>query len=394
MRLVHFGLMVALSVSVGWAQQMSQGTPETSGAVVGHVYLSDTGGPARLAEVALQQVAVKSDDLPYEQRQHVELFRVYRTGVDGSYRILHVKPGTYYVVVKQPGYLSPFAQFTNKQLSHPTPDDQQKIAQYLPTVTVVPNNTATMDIHLTRGASLSGRVSFDDGAPYAGVRVRVLQKDDKGKWKELPLVSGGQADDLGHFRITGLLEGDYLLKVSLNIDDTFVSSVLERADMSASDTHYSLDYYSGDTARLRDAKPVHLDSSQEMSAADITIPVSKLHAVSGQIVEAKSGLPINSGKVELVYADEGGEELTSVKVESDEPVFRMPFVPEGVYTVKVTDAEDVSREDISNGPGTMPPFHTKVTVLRKYGTAEQPLTVTGEVTGVNLAVTPVSKTGQ
>lgn len=380
------GLVVAFVSATGLAQQMSQGTPETSGTVVGHVYLSDTGGPARLAEVALQPIAVKSDDLPYEERQQPGGFRVYRTGVDGSYRILHVKPGIYYVVVKQSGYLSPFAQFTNKQLSHPTPDDQQKIVQYLPTVTVVPNNTVTMDIHLTRGASLSGRVSFDDGAPYANARVTVMQKDDSGKWKALPLVSGGAADDLGHFRITGLLEGEYLLEVGLYIDDMFVSSLLEQVSSMSSNTHYSLEYYSGDTARLRDAKPIHLDNSQEMDAADITIPVSKLHSVSGQIVEAKSGRPINSGKVALVYADTGGEELSSVQVETEEPVFRMPFVPEGVYTIKVTEAEDVTREEISNGPNSMPPFHTKETVLRKYGTVEQPLTVMGDVTGVNLAV--------
>jgi len=73
-------------------------------------------------------------------------------------------------------------------------------------------------------------------------------------------------------------------------------------------------------------------------------------------------------------------------VESDEPMFRMPFVPEGNYVIKVKDAEDVRREEISNGPGNMPPFHTKETVVQRYGTAEQPLVVTGDVSGVNLAV--------
>jgi hypothetical protein len=223
--------------------------------------------------------------------------------------------------------------------------------------------------------------------------VTVMEKGAKGEWKELGLVSGGYTDDLGHFRITGLLGGTYLLHVNVSIDDMYVDSVLEQPNMISSNTHYSLDYYSGDTARKRDAKPIDLDSSQEMSSANITIPVSKLHAVSGAIVEAKSGRAINSGKVTLVYAD-GGEDAVSTKVESDEPVFRMPFVPEGSYTIKVSDAAEVNREEISNGPGVMPPFHTVEKVIRKYGTAEQPLVVTGDVSGVNLAVTPVAKTPQ
>ena len=381
--------------SAGLAQQvaMPPATPEITGTIVGHVYLADTGGPARLAQVALQPVAVKSDERPYAETRNDPPFRLYRTGLDGSYRMLHVKPGSYYVVVKEPGYLSPFAQFTNAQLSHPTPDDQQKIAANLPVVTVIQNNTATMDIHLTRGASLSGTVRFDDGSPVAQTNVTVMQKNDKGKWSGLPLATGGDTDDLGHFRIAGLLEGNYLLQVGLAVSDEYVDSVLGQVRLASASYGYLLAFYSGDTARQRDAKPIHLDGSQEMSGADITIPVSKLHTVTGQIVEAGSGRVINSGKVTLVYADEGREEVASTTVEAEEPVFRMPFVPEGSYTLKVSDAAEVTREEVSNGPGVMPPYHLKETVVRKFGTVEQPLVVTGDMSGVNLAVSPARTAG-
>ena len=194
--------------SAATAQKPPVTIPQPEGAVTGHVYLADTGGPARLATVALQPVEVKSEERPFEERRLDSGFRLYRTSIDGSYRIPHVTPGLYYIVVKQPGYLSPFAQFSNRQLSHPTPEDQQKITALLPTVLVAPNNAATMDIHLTRGASLSGTVRFDDGSPYPGSGITVLQKDDKGEWKPLALASGGGIDDLGQFRVTGLLEGD------------------------------------------------------------------------------------------------------------------------------------------------------------------------------------------
>jgi hypothetical protein len=384
------GVIPLVSQQAG-SQQAVVAVPDTTGTVTGHVYLNDAGGPARLAQVALQPVEVKSDDRPWQERDKDAPFRLYRTGLDGGFRIEHVRPGSYYLVVKEPGYLSPFAQFTNAQLAHPTAEDQQKIAATLPLVTVLANNTATIEVHLVRGAVLSGAVVFDDGKPYPDQRVTVLQKTG-GTWQPLMLANEGLTDDLGNFRITGLLEGDYLLRVNLVIDDLYASSLLGHGS-SSSMTHYSLSYYSGDTERLRDAKPVHLDGSEEMSSAGITIPVSKLHAVSGAIVEAKTGRTVNSGKVTLVYAD-GGEDAVSTKVEADEPVFVMPFVPEGVYTIKVTDAADVTREEISNGAGTYPPFHTKETVVRKFGTVEQPLTVAGDVSGVNLAVTPVGKNVQ
>lgn len=100
--------------------------------------------------------------------------------------------------------------------------------------------------------------------------------------------------------------------------------------------------------------------------------------------------------VAMYYADASGsgdDEVASVKLGADEPVFRMPFVPEGSYVIKVKDAEDVKREDISNGPVVMPPFHTKETVVRKYGTVEQPLVVTRDMSGVNLAVSTARTAG-
>jgi hypothetical protein len=373
-----------------FAQKPTVAQPE--GTVTGHVYLVDTGGPARLAAIALQPIDVKSDDPPSEDRRGATIFRVYRTGIDGSYRIPHVKPGSYYVVARQPGYLSPFSQFTNKQLSHPSLEDQQQINALLPTVLVAPNNTATMDVHLTRGASISGTVRFDDGSPYPGAWITIYRMEDK-QWKPLSLASGGGVDDLGQFRLTGLLAGDYLIMVGLAINDAYVSSLLGYAEHSSSTSHFYLSFYNGETARQRDAKPLHLDASQEMTSADIIIPISKLHPVSGAIVEAKTGRPINSGQVELDWAD-GGDTLASIKVEPDEPVFSMPFVPEGAYTVKVRDAADVIREEVSSGPNAMPATHIKETVLRKYDPAQQPLTVTTDVSGLNLTVTPAARTPQ
>ncbi len=378
-------LSLALCLAAAAMSAQTSAPVEPTGTVIGHVYLADTGGPARLTSIALQPIEVKSDDRPFAERNK-DTFHQYQTLLDGSYTIPHVRPGTYYVVVKQPGYLSPFAQFTNAELVRPTPEVQQRIAAYLPMVTVLANNTATLDVHLTRGASISGTLRYDDGTPVADSRVQVLQKDAKGKWQPIHLVNGGDSDDQGHYRITGLLAGDYLLRTSISLDDTYVSSLIGEVNSVSSMTHYSLDFYSGDTAREKDAKPLHLESSQDIPSVDLTIPVSKLHAITGALVEARTGHALNAGKVTLTYED--GEELASAKVETDEPAFHFFFIPEGSYTMTVSNAADVVRQQVPNPPGTFPPFETKEKVVRKYEAASQPLIVTQDVPSLNITVTP------
>jgi hypothetical protein len=359
-----------------------------SGGVSGHVYFAGTNAPARFATVALQPVVVKSDDRPFSERSKDPAIHIYQALLDGSFQIPRVPSGTYYVVVKYPGYLSPFSQFSNADLVHPAPDVQQRIAALLPTVTVTANNVANIDIRLTRGASVSGTVTFDDGTPYAGASVSLMQRGADGKLVEARLTEGATADDQGHFRMTGLVAGDYVLQVGLMVTDAMVNSVLGQVSSSYSNYRYSLEYYSGDTPRQRDAKPFKLEDGEDLPSQNLTIPITKLHGVAGSIVEQKTGRAINKGAVALLYADDNSE-LTKAEVTPDESGFHLSFVPEGEYVLKVTEASDVRHEEIANPPGTMPPTHTKDTVLHTYtGGDPQPLIVHGDMEGLNLPVTP------
>jgi len=332
---------------------------------------------------------MKSDDRPFNERQKDPAIHVYQTTLDGSFQVPRVPPGTYYVVVKHPGYLSPFSQFSNADLVHPSLDVQQRIAALLPTVTVSANNVANIDIRLTRGASVAGTVTFDDGTPYAGASVSLMQRGADGKLAQARLSEGDTTDDQGHFRMTGLVRGEYVLQVGLNVTEVITNSVLDQAGSWYSKYHYSLQYYSGDTPRQRDAKPFKLEDGEDLPSQNLTIPITKLHSVAGDLVEEKTGRAINKGTVALQYADDNSE-LTKAEVTPDESGFHFTFVPEGEYVLKVTAASDVRHEEIANPPGTMPPTHTKDTTLRTYtGGDPQSLIVHGDMEGINLPVTPV-----
>jgi hypothetical protein len=378
----------AVLLFVPFAALAQQGAP--TGSVSGHVYFAGADAPARFATVALQPIAVKPDDRPWKERENDPPIHIYSTLLDGSFQIPKVPAGTYYVVAKYPGYLSPFSQFTNAELVHPAADVQQRIAALLPMVTVTANTAATIDIRLTRGASVSGTVTFDDGTPYAEATVTLMQHGADGKWEEGRLPKEDTADDLGHFRLTGLGPGEYLLRVTLNVNEELVTSILSHADMSSSSYGYSLAYYSGDTARQRDAKPFKLDESQELSGQSLTVPLSKLHSVSGSIIDQRSGRVVNKGTVELLYADDNTQ-LTSAEVIPDVPGFHFTFVPEGEYLIKVVSAADVKHEEIMNPPGTMPPSHGKDTTLRTYApSGPQPLVVHGDMQDLNLPVLAIA----
>ena len=78
----------------------------------------------------------------------------------------------------------------------------------------------------------------------------------------------------------------------------------------------------------------------------------------------------------------------SAEISGEDDAFHLMFVPEGEYTVKVTKAADVTREEISNGPGSLPPTHTETKTVRSFGDVSQPLKVESEVSGLLLSVPP------
>jgi hypothetical protein len=103
-------------------------------------------------------------------------------------------------------------------------------------------------------------------------------------------------------------------------------------------------------------------------------------------MQARTGHVVNAGTAVLLYPDDNSE-AASAKVDKDDSTFRFDFVPEGNYILKVTNARDVSREEIPNGPlGTVPPTRTKETTIKTYGSEQHPIVIAGDMSGVLISV--------
>ncbi len=413
------------------------GTPVTlaTGTVSGRVLLADTNGPARFSKVFLKAarpadpgdnlfsaLAAADDEKPAKggvakpklsaadkaeqdkaKAASASLFSaiadmMVATTVagDGTYSFSNVKPGTYYLHVQAPGYIDPLSQFSAAELSSADPAVRAKIAAVATAVTVNGTEPAHADLRLERGADISGRVLYDDGTPAVGWTVRTVHKPvpgadngfamfglDAGDLDLAHISEVSTTDDTGHFRVSGLPTGDYVLQARLTAGAPGRSSLnpvagsgRPGAGMMAGLLGLKLTVYSGNATRQADAKPVGVRAGEDRSGADMTVPLSSYRMISGTVLAKRDGHPVNGGSIELSGVDANGKDdpslhwVTSVRPDGS---FLFDYIPgPGQFTLKVTHAVDAT-----SGP-TRQVFGSLVTeqkTTRSYDAASEPITL-------------------
>jgi hypothetical protein len=375
--------------------------PAATGSVTGRVLFADTRLPARMASVVLQPVvdltspALDTDSKTSKSEPNTTIVQ---TLLDGSFAIANVRPGDYYVIAEKLGYLSPLAQLSRDDLNHPSKETADLMAALLTPVRVNANRTATVEVNLLRGATIGGSIRFDDGTPATNTGVALLRKDKSGRWasfhtKQLAGSGGGTAtDDLGHFRMSGLPAGVYLLKTTLELADVMVNHIFRENGSSYFSTRYSLDIYFGNVVRQKDAKTIKVAEGEDSGINEIEVPLARLHTVTGTVIEAGSGRTVNAANLSLHYADDDTQ-VVSTPVRSEDDAFHFLYVPEGEYTLKVTNARDVIREEAPTCPGCLPSTRTVEKTVRSFGDAEQSIVIHTDITGVTIAVPAKASTG-
>jgi hypothetical protein len=96
----------------------------------------------------------------------------------------------------------------------------------------------------------------------------------------------GSTDDQGRFRIAGLPASTYLLKAALHIQGGSIQVGRSYVDIGDGS---SVDIYWGEVFRQRDAKVIKLGDGEESVGHSIEIPIAKLHAISGSVLDAVTG---------------------------------------------------------------------------------------------------------
>jgi hypothetical protein len=375
-------LFLPLFTLAASAQNSSAAKPGT-GTVTGHVYCADTNAPSRVASVQLEPVKDTKRSGTSHFSGDAPASGISRTGFDGSFTLAKVPPGSYYVVASAQGYLSPMPNDDESDDVEPQPPPGQP-AVVIPRVDVQADQAASIDIRLERGAAISGAVRFDDGSPASGVMVMVLHRS-KDKWvpstPQMPFAAPipPATDDVGHYRISGLRDRDYVLMAILSRTD-FESRGARTTGLFGVERS-SLRIYSGDTPHISDAVPIKLGPGEERSGEDITIPLSKFHSISGVVTATGDGHAINSGHLAIEDPNDK-EDIVDAELGSD-GAFHLEGVPEGTYTLRVQNPRDQRIQEISVAGQQA---FTNEKTLHQYGDLEQSIKVEGDIPNLVLTV--------
>ena len=135
--------------------------------------------------------------------------------------------------------------------------------------------------------AIEGQVVDEDGEPVEGVRVQALQvRYERGARRLVPASDYRETNDLGRYRLFGLVPGDYIVTAAA-FDAT-----------SATLPGYGRSYYPGTPDATR-AQFVTVSSSDAAAGINLSLPRVRTYHVSGRLLDS-SGAPTTGGNVSLV----------------------------------------------------------------------------------------------
>jgi hypothetical protein len=397
-RSICASVLVVLSTTA-LAQGTTKKSESTTGTVSGSVTCADTNAPARFAVVTLERMPEEVSASGKKEKEEAGMNPTATTDMEGRFFLDKVPAGHYYAVGKLAGYLNPLAQFSEQQLQKMSDETRKELAKAVPIVSVGANQGAAVSLRLEHASELSGTVLYDDGSPAVSLEVKLLHKDKDGKLVDLKMgvvngwgLSGSTSttDDRGRYRMIGVPSGDYTVSASLPTQTFSLAGLFGDESLTVvGQEGGGLSIYYGDTFRKKDAKIAKVGDGDQVGGLDITIAGNGLHSIRGTAVAKLDGHPVSRAHVELLYADD--RELVRTEEigrenEHEDGSFEFSYVPAGQYILRLVDAIDIEKIERHE-------FNSNFTdekLIRRYDVAELPVTVQGDMNGIELAAPDIA----
>jgi carboxypeptidase family protein len=302
----------AVSVCASFQSQANQ-NKEPAGSISGRVTLADK--PASGVTVMLTPVNSNAD-----------LYRPARTTTneDGRFKLIHVPAGSYLLQTFTPAFVGP------------------NDPRHGPGKAINLNEGETVegiDIALTRGGVITGRIADAEGQPLVQEDVHLTALNERGQKTPiyLPYSSLYSTDDRGIYRLFGVPPGRYI--VSAGTDTT-----QDYARMGVGNTYYALTYHPGVTDQSR-ASIIEVTSGSEATGIDITLGrVAKAYSASGRLINADTGKPVagmNFGYGSLQPNGNGfGTASTTSATSNSRGEFRLDGIMPGHYAAFASSMEE------------------------------------------------------
>ena len=292
--------------------------PTGTGGIRGRVMAADTNTPLRRA-----QVRINGPQPGLQQTAN--------TDADGRYEFAKLPASRYTITVSRNGYVTlQFGQQRPFEPGKPLNLAEGEVAQKI-------------DFALPRGGVITGRIVDDLGEPVAGVRVEAQRYQYlPGGQRRLTSVGnsgipfGFVTDDLGQYRVYGLMPGSYVVSASpqsfgITTMTTAVGSTSMTTAGVSSDDGYTTTYFPG-TANVDGVQTITVGVGQEANAS-FTLASAKMSRVSG-IVRNSQGNPVARAQFSLVTRSGTGMSAMGGTTQSDGS-FSIANVTPGEHSIDV-----------------------------------------------------------
>lgn len=190
------------------------------------------------------------------------------TDADGRFRIDDVKPGVYRLGYDRPGFV----------------DAEKRHHRYGMLFSLEPGQELEdLLFHMAPAAVITGKVTDIDGDPVPNVEVGAIPPHFNRK--NVPAVSGGDTNDLGEYRISGLSPNRYLV-VAIPLRQLGRSVESAKAGDKMRPV-YGVTYYPGTTDRSQ-AIPLVLRPGDE-APVNIRLAQVRFFHVRGEVTDLSAG---------------------------------------------------------------------------------------------------------
>ncbi len=236
---------------------------------------------------------------------------------DGRFKIVDIQPGRYRMFVERPGYL----EVDQKRRRSPGTALSFKAGQ----------EQKDQTLHMLTAAIITGRVLDEDGDPMPNVDVTVLRRKFAADRVKFEPSGTAQTNDLGEYRIGGLLAGKYFVSSTPPVN--FQSLVpaqksTEERTAALANTAYVTTYYPNTVERSQ-ATAIELHAGDE-TPVDFAMVRTHTASIRGSVADLLPG----TKAVVMLRARDSNSMLGS-EVDKDGK-FEIAHVSPGAYTVVAT----------------------------------------------------------
>ena len=211
--------------------------------------------------------------------------RVMTTGEDGRFVFTNVGPGTYRIYVVATGYAS-------QEYKQNSPG-----AGGAPLSVAVGQTLKDVTISLSPTGAIVGRVSEDSGEPAVGIPVQLFRTLFLPTGKSYQGVASTTADDRGHYRLFGLVPGQYYLAVGRQVDPRRLQ--VEKGQIGNDIRGYAFRLYPG-VSNVNQAVLIEVRPGTELTM-DMKAVRRQTYVVRGTVIDPETGLP--RGRINLSLVD-------------------------------------------------------------------------------------------